>query len=190
MDVTDPTFQADVLDRSTTVPVVVDLWAPWCGPCKTLGPMLEKAVADTGGAVELANAVVAACEKPSHFRFLYPLEMSIKDKIETIVREMYGGAGVEYSPEAEAKIALYTRQGFDKLPICMAKTHLSLSHDPNLKGAPSGFTVPVRDIRASVGAGFLYPLLGTMATMPGLSTRPGYYDIDIDTETGRIIGLS
>jgi methylenetetrahydrofolate dehydrogenase (NADP+)/methenyltetrahydrofolate cyclohydrolase/formyltetrahydrofolate synthetase/formate--tetrahydrofolate ligase len=142
------------------------------------------------GAVDLANAVVAACEKPSKFRFLYPLEMSIKDKIETIVREMYGGSGVQYSAEAEKKIELYTRQGFDKLPICMAKTHLSLSHDPNLKGAPTGFVVPVRDIRASVGAGFLYPLLGTMATMPGLSTRPGYYEMDLDPETGRIIGLS
>jgi formyltetrahydrofolate synthetase len=142
------------------------------------------------GAVNLAKAVVAACEKPADFHFLYPLEMSIKDKIETIVREMYGGSGVEYSPEAEKKIELYTRQGFDKLPICMAKTHLSLSHDPNLKGAPTGFIVPVRDVRASVGAGFLYPLLGTMATMPGLSTRPGYYDVDLDTATGRIIGLS
>ncbi len=80
---------------------------------------------------------------------------------------------MEYSPEAEKKIELYTRQGFDKLPICMAKTHLSLSHDPNLKGAPTGFVVPVRDIRASVGAGFLYPLLGTMSTMPGLSTQSG-----------------
>ena len=142
------------------------------------------------GAVNLAKAVVAACEKPSNFHFLYPLEMSIKDKIETIVREMYGGSGVEYSPEAEKRIELYTRQGFDKLPICMAKTHLSLSHDPNLKGAPSGFIVPVRDIRASVGAGFLYPLLGTMSTMPGLSTRPGYFDVDLDTATGRVIGLS
>src|SRR5579872_6561688 len=143
-----------------------------------------------GGAVNLANAVVAACEKPGKFRFLYPLEMSIKDKIETIVREMYGGSGVEYSPEAEKKIELYTRQGFDKLPICMAKTHLSLSHDPNLKGAPTGFIVPVRDVRASVGAGFVYPLLGTMSTMQGLSTRPGYYDIDLDLETGRVVGLS
>ncbi len=142
------------------------------------------------GAVDLAHAVVAACKKPANFRFLYPLEMSIKDKIETIVREMYGGSGVEYLPEAEKKIELYTRQGFDKLPICMAKTHLSLSHDPNLKGAPTGFVVPVRDVRASVGAGFLYPLLGTMSTMPGLSTRPGYYDVDLDTETGRVIGLS
>jgi formyltetrahydrofolate synthetase len=142
------------------------------------------------GAVELAKAVIAACEKPANFHFLYPLEMSIKEKIETIVRTMYGGSGVEYSPEAEKKIELYTRNGFDGLPICMAKTHLSLSHDPNLKGAPVGFVVPVRDIRASVGAGFLYPLLGTMSTMPGLSTRPGYYDIDIDTATGRIVGLS
>jgi formyltetrahydrofolate synthetase len=142
------------------------------------------------GAVELAKAVVAACDKPAEFRFLYPLDMSIKEKIETIVVKMYGGAGAEYSPEAEKKIALYTRQGFDKLPICMAKTHLSLSHDPNLKGAPTGFIVPVRDVRASVGAGFLYPLLGTMSTMPGLSTRPGYYEIDLDVNTGRVIGLS
>src|SRR5579862_4053556 len=142
------------------------------------------------GAVNLAKAVAAACEKPANFRFLYPLEMSIKHKIETIVREMYGGSGVEYSPEAEKRIELYTRQGFGNLPICMAKTHLSLSHDPNLKGAPSGFIVPVRDIRASVGAGFLYPLLGTMSTMPGLSTRPGYFDVDLDTATGRVIGLS
>jgi formyltetrahydrofolate synthetase len=142
------------------------------------------------GAVDLGKAVIEACQKPSNFHFLYPVEMSIKQKIETIVREMYGGSGVEYSEEAEIKIDRYTRQGFDKLPICMAKTHLSLSHDPNLKGAPSGFIVPVRDVRASVGAGFVYPLLGTMATMPGLSTRPGYYEIDLDTETGRIIGLS
>jgi formyltetrahydrofolate synthetase len=142
------------------------------------------------GAVDLAKAVVLACEQTGHFHFLYPLEMGIKAKIETIVREMYAGIGVEYSPEAEKQIERYTRQGFDKLPICMAKTHLSLSHDPNLKGAPTGFIVPVRDVRASVGAGFVYPLLGTMATMPGLSTRPGYYEIDMDTETGRIVGLS
>ncbi len=142
------------------------------------------------GAVDLGKAVVAACEKPSQFRFLYSVELSIKEKIEKIVKEIYGGADVEYSPEAEKKIALYTRNGFDKLPICMAKTHLSLSHDPNLKGAPTGFMVPVRDIRASLGAGFLYPLLGTMATMPGLSTRPGYYDVDLEPQTGKVIGLS
>ena len=142
------------------------------------------------GAVDLGKAVIAACEKPGKFEFLYSLDLGIKQKIEKIVKDIYGGAGVEYSPEAEKKIELYTREGFDKLPICMAKTQYSLSHDPNLKGAPSGFTVPVRDIRASVGAGFLYPLLGTMSTMPGLSTRPGYYDVDLDTTTGRIIGLS
>jgi methylenetetrahydrofolate dehydrogenase (NADP+) / methenyltetrahydrofolate cyclohydrolase / formyltetrahydrofolate synthetase len=142
------------------------------------------------GAIELGKAVITACEQKSDFHFLYSLDLSIKEKIEKIVKEMYGGAGVEYSPDAEKKVELYTRQGFDKLPICMAKTQYSLSHDPELKGAPSGFTVPVRDIRASVGAGFLYPLLGTMATMPGLSTRPGYYDVDLDTATGRIIGLS
>ena len=141
------------------------------------------------GAVALAEAVVKACQGTKDFHFLYPLELGIKEKIEMIVREVYGGAGVEYLPEAEKKIEAYTRAGFDKLPICMAKTHLSLSHDPNLKGVPTGFIVPVRDIRASVGAGFLYPLLGTMSTMPGLPTRPGYYDIDIDG-SGRIVGLS
>jgi formyltetrahydrofolate synthetase len=142
------------------------------------------------GAVALAEAVFKACRTPNNFHFLYPLDLSIKEKIEIIVREVYGGAGVEYLPEAEKKIAAYTRAGFDKLPICMAKTHLSLSHDANLKGVPTGFIVPVRDIRASVGSGFLYPLLGTMSTMPGLPTRPGYYDVDIDLKTGRVVGLS
>jgi formyltetrahydrofolate synthetase len=142
------------------------------------------------GAVDLGRAVVEACKHPPDFRFLYPLGMSIREKIETILREIYGGAGAEFSPEAERKIELYTRQGLDNLPICIAKTHLSLSHDPNLKGAPSGFIVPVRDIRASVGAGFLYPLLGAISTMPGLPARPAFYDIDIDPTTGRVIGLS
>jgi formyltetrahydrofolate synthetase len=142
------------------------------------------------GAVALGKAVIAACQKPSNFKFLYPLEATIKEKINAIVTKVYGGADVEYSPEAEAQIERYTKQGFDKLPICIAKTQYSISHDANLKGAPSGFTVPVREVRASVGAGFLYPLLGTMSTMPGLSTRPGYFDIDLDVETGKIIGLS
>ena len=126
------------------------------------------------GSVDLGKAVMAACEQPSDFKFLYPVENSIRSKIETIAKEMYGADGVEFSPEAEDKIELYTKNGFDKLPMCMAKTHLSLSHDPKLKGRPSGFIVPVRDIRASVGAGFLYPLLGTMSTMPGLPTRPAF----------------
>jgi formyltetrahydrofolate synthetase len=141
------------------------------------------------GSVALGEAIVAACEKPSQFEFLYPLDLSIKEKIEIIAKKMYGADAVEYSPEAENKVELYTRLGFDKLPMCMAKTHLSLSHDPSLKGRPTGFTVPIRDIRASVGAGFLYPLLGEMSTMPGLPTRPAFYDIDLDLETGKVVGL-
>lgn len=139
--------------------------------------------------MDLAKAVIDAAEKPSNFQFLYPLEATIKEKIETICREIYGADGVEFLPEAEARIELYTRLGFDKLPICMAKTHLSLSHDPALKGVPKGFTVPVRDIRASVGAGFLFPLVGKMRTLPGLPTRPAFYDVDLELETGRVVGL-
>jgi len=141
------------------------------------------------GAIQLAEAVLKAAEKPTNFKFLYPLEISIKEKIETICTQIYGADGVDYSPEAEKKIELYTRLGFDNLPLCMAKTHLSLSHDPSLKGVPKGFRVPIRDIRASVGAGFLYPLLGEMRTMPGLPTRPVFYDVDLDLETGRVVGL-
>lgn len=141
------------------------------------------------GSVELGKAVMAACEKPSNFKFLYPLDIPIKEKIETIAREIYGADGVEYSEKAEEQIADYNRLGFNKLPMCMAKTHLSLSHDPALKGAPKGFILPVREIRASVGAGFLYPLLGEMSTMPGLPTRPVFYDVDLDLETGKVLGL-
>ncbi|MFN2128167.1 MAG: formate--tetrahydrofolate ligase [Anaerolineales bacterium] len=142
------------------------------------------------GAVALGEAVVAACEKPSNFEFLYPLKgTSIKEKIETICKEIYGADGVLFEPEAEKKVELYTKLGFDELPMCMAKTHLSLSHDPALKGVPKGFVVPIRDIRASVGAGFLYPLLGEMSTMPGLPTRPVYYDVDLDLESGKVVGL-
>ncbi len=141
------------------------------------------------GAIRLAELVVAAANKPNNFKFLYPLEWSIKQKIECICKEIYGADGVDYSPEAEKKIALYTRLGFDKLPLNMAKTHLSLSHDPALKGVPKGYRIPIRDIRASVGAGFLYPLLGEMRTMPGLPTRPVFYDVDLDLKTGRVVGL-
>jgi formate--tetrahydrofolate ligase len=145
--------------------------------------------ADGGdGAVDLARAVVAACDKPSNFKFLYPDEASIKEKIETIAKEIYGAAGVEYSELAEQKIKLYTEWGLDKLPICVAKTHLSISHDPSLKGAPSGFTLPVRDIRPSAGAGFLYPLCGEMRTMPGMPSKPASINVDID-ETGKTVGL-
>ncbi len=142
------------------------------------------------GAVDLGKAVMKAADQPSKFSFLYPLEASIKEKIETIAREVYGADGVDYSEKAEERIREYTRLGYDKLPICMAKTHLSLSHDPELKGVPKGYRIPIRDVSASIGAGFLYPLLGTMSTMPGLPTRPAYYDIDIDFETGKVLGLS
>ena len=142
------------------------------------------------GAAALGEAVIEACKQPSDFKFLYDLDSSIEEKIEAIAVKMYSAAGIELSEKAKEQIADYTRNGFDKLPMCMAKTHLSISHDPALKGAPSGFTVPVREIRASIGAGFLFPLLGTMSTMPGLPTRPAFFDIDIDPETGRIVGLS
>ena len=146
--------------------------------------------ADGGaGAKKLAEAVIKAAEKPSSFKFLYPLEMSIKDKIETIAQEIYRADGVDYTPEAEEQIARYTRLGFDKLPICMAKTHLSFSTDAAKKGAPTGFRISVREIRASVGAGFLYPILGDMRTMPGLPTRPVFYDVDLDLQTGKVLGL-
>ena len=141
------------------------------------------------GAVDLAEAVVRAAEKPSDFQFLYPLDQSIKSKIETIAREVYGADGVDYTELAEERIADYERLGFGGLPICMAKTHLSLSHDATLKGVPKGYRIPIRDIRASVGAGFLYPLLGTMSTMPGLPTRAVFNDVDLDLETGRVVGL-
>jgi formyltetrahydrofolate synthetase len=142
------------------------------------------------GAAKLAEAVVAACEKPSNFEFLYPLEWSIKEKIEHIAKTIYGADGVSYEPLAEEQIANYEKAGFGGLPICMAKTHLSLSHDPLLKGVPTGFTVPVREVRASVGAGFIYPLIGKMSTMPGLATYPVFMDIDLDLKTGKIVGLS
>ena len=142
------------------------------------------------GSTALGEAVVAACEKPSDFKFLYPLEgTTIKEKIETICKEIYGADGVEYSELAEEQIERYTKFGFDELPMCMAKTHLSLSHDGSLKGRPTGFTVPIRELRASVGAGFIYPLLGQMSTMPGLPTRPVYFDVDVDLETGKVVGL-
>lgn len=141
------------------------------------------------GAVELADAVMDAAKQTTNFQFLYPLDLPIKQKIETIAREIYRADGVDYSPEAEEKIELYTRNGFGGLPICMAKTHLSFTADAAVKGAPTGFRIPIRDIRASVGAGFLYPLVGTMRTMPGLPTRPVFYDVDLDLKTGKVTGL-
>ena len=141
------------------------------------------------GGQEAARAVKKAADRGGDFRFLYPLEASIKEKIETIATKVYGADGVDYLPEAEAKIKLFTEQGLDTLPLCMAKTHLSLSHDPTVKGRPRGFRVPIRDIRPATGAGYLYPLLGEMRTMPGLPKRPAAVDVDIDVATGKIVGL-
>ena len=140
------------------------------------------------GGAKLAEAVVEAAEKKKNFKFLYPDKMSIEDKIKTIVTKVYGGDGVDFSPLAKEQMARYTKQGFDKLPLCMAKTHLSLSHDPKLKGRPTGFTVPIREVRASVGAGFLYPLCGAMSTMPGLPSAPAGENVDIGKD-GRVVGL-
>ncbi len=146
--------------------------------------------ADGGqGAAALAEAVVKATDKPSHFDFLYPLEWSIKKKIEKIAVDIYGAKDVSYTEEADKAINRFEDAGFGKLPICMAKTHLSFTDDPTVKNAPSGFTLPIREVRAAVGAGFIYPLVGTMSTMPGMATHPAFMDIDIDLETGKIVGL-
>ncbi|KAG6529397.1 formate--tetrahydrofolate ligase-like [Zingiber officinale] len=142
------------------------------------------------GAVDLGIAVQRACENQTKtLKFLYPLDISIKEKIEAIAKS-YGASGVEYSEQADKQIEMYTKQGFSGLPICMAKTQYSFSHIASQKGAPVGFVLPVRDVRASIGSGFIYPLVGTMSTMPGLPTRPCFFDIDIDITTGKVMGLS
>uniref|UniRef100_A0A8C1KQ78 formate--tetrahydrofolate ligase n=1 Tax=Cyprinus carpio TaxID=7962 RepID=A0A8C1KQ78_CYPCA len=141
------------------------------------------------GSVELAHAVKKVASQKNHFQFLYNLQDSIVEKIRSIAQKVYGADDIELSPEAQAKIDYYNQQGFSALPICMAKTHLSLSHMPEKKGVPTGFILPIRDIRASIGAGFIYPLVGTMSTMPGLPTRPCFYDIDLDPVTEEIKGL-
>jgi formate--tetrahydrofolate ligase len=140
------------------------------------------------GGISLAEKVVESCDKKKDFKFLYSLNASIKEKIEAVATKIYGADRVEYSQVAEIKIKRYTRWGFANLPVCMAKTHLSLSHDPALKGAPKGFTLPVRDVRLSAGAGFIYPLCGEITTMPGLPSVPAGTKIDIDSK-GNVIGL-
>ena len=141
------------------------------------------------GAVELAQAVVEAANEPSTFQLLYPNEMSLRDKINAIATRVYGADGVKYDPSASKQIDSYEKNGFGHLPICVAKTHLSISSDASLRGAPTGWTLPVREVRASVGAGFIYPICGEMRTMPGLGTNPAAAIIDFD-ENGEIIGLS
>lgn len=140
------------------------------------------------GAIDLAKAVVKATEQPSNFQYLYNVEDSVEEKLTTIVQKMYGGSKIEISPEAQAKIDAYKQQGFGHLPICIAKTQYSLSHDAALKGVPTGFTFPIRDVRASVGAGYLYALAAEIQTIPGLSTYAGYMNVEID-EDGKIEGL-
>ena len=146
--------------------------------------------ADGGrGAVALAEAVAEAADEPSDFHFLYPDEATLKDKIETIATKIYGAGAVEYERAAAAQLESFERNGFGRLGICVAKTHLSISSDPTLKGAPTGWTMPVREVRASVGAGFIYPICGEMRTMPGLPSSPNATRIDID-DKGDIVGLS
>ncbi|KAI0062253.1 FTHFS-domain-containing protein [Artomyces pyxidatus] len=141
------------------------------------------------GARALADALVATCEGESGFKFLYDLNIPIEEKISIISKEIYGADGIELSDLAKKQIETYTRQGYGDLPICMAKTQYSFSHDPKLKGVPTGFTIPIRSVRLSAGAGFLYPLLGDMQTMPGLGTRPGFWEVGLDPESGRVVGL-
>jgi formate--tetrahydrofolate ligase len=146
--------------------------------------------ADGGaGAAELAEAVAEAAAEPSQFRFLYPDSASLRNKIETLATRVYGADGVDYTPQAAAQLDTYERAGFGHLPVCVAKTHLSISSDPSLKGAPTGWRLPVREVRASVGAGFVYPICGDIRTMPGLGTSPAAARIDLD-EDGQIVGLS
>ncbi len=141
------------------------------------------------GATELAEAIREASAEESKFQLLYPAEASLKDKIHAVATKVYGADGVSYTAAANKQLATYTKAGFDNLPVCIAKTHLSISSDPKLKGAPTGWTLPVREVRASVGAGFVYPICGDMRTMPGLGANPAAHHIDIDAD-GNIVGLS
>lgn len=141
------------------------------------------------GATELAEAVAEAASEPTSFRFLYPDDATLRTKIETVAREVYGAAGVDYLPAAAKQLDMYERNGFGSLPVCIAKTHLSISSDPKLLGAPTGWRLPVREVRASVGAGFVYPICGDMRTMPGLGADPAAHRIDLDAD-GEIVNLS
>ncbi|MCO5175560.1 MAG: formate--tetrahydrofolate ligase [Thermomicrobiales bacterium] len=151
---------------------------------------VSKVFAEGGaGGTDLARATLRAAEHGSNFKHLYELDTPIKSKIETIAKEMYGAGSVSYTPGAERAIRAYTKMGYDNLPICMAKTHLSLSGDPQLVGRPEGFDLLIREVRASAGAGFIYPIAGEMRTMPGLGKSPAGLRIDIDDD-GEIVGLS
>jgi len=177
----------NVFDRDT--PAEIELVRARAVAAGALGAYRSEVWAQGGaGAEELARAVLAAAARPPRMRFLYPLDLPIKQKIEAIARTMYGADGVDYSAAAETQIGRYTELGYGNLAVCVAKTHLSLSHDPALLGRPRGFRVPVREVRASVGAGFLYPLLGEMRTMPGLPSEPNACKVDLDAD-GNVVGL-
>ena len=141
------------------------------------------------GAVELAEAVAEAADEPSDFTFAYPDSATLREKIEAVAAKIYGAAGVDYSAAAAKQLDSYEKNGFGHLPVCIAKTHLSISSDPTLKGAPTGWRMPVREVRASVGAGFIYPISGEMRTMPGLGTKPAAFSIGLDDD-GTVTGLS
>lgn len=141
------------------------------------------------GAIDLAQAVIEASSKPKDFRLLYDLNGTVQERIETICQQMYGAENVELSELAQKKVDAYVKQGLGNLPICIAKTQYSISHDPALKGAPTGFTVPIRDVRMAAGAGYLYALAADIQTIPGLPTAPGYLNVEVDPETGEIDGL-
>lgn len=141
------------------------------------------------GAVDLANGIIKASNTKSDFKLLYGLEGSVQERMDAIAQKMYGADKVEFSELAQKKVDTYVKQGLGNLPICVAKTQYSLSHDPELKGAPTGFTVPIRDVRMAAGAGYLYALAADIQTIPGLPTAPGYLNVDVDVETGEIGGL-
>jgi formate--tetrahydrofolate ligase len=140
------------------------------------------------GAAEVAEAVTEVASKPNNFHYLYPSEATLKEKIEALATQIYGADGVDYTTLASRQLDGYEKNGFGNLPVCVAKTQYSLSHDANLKGAPTGFRLPIREVRASVGAGFIYPICGDMRTMPGLARNPAAASIDLD-ENGNIVGL-
>eukprot|EP00172_Hildenbrandia_rubra_P001661 Plantae.Rhodophyta-Hildenbrandia_rubra.ctg22272.p1 GENE.Plantae.Rhodophyta-Hildenbrandia_rubra.ctg22272~~Plantae.Rhodophyta-Hildenbrandia_rubra.ctg22272.p1 ORF type:complete len:649 (-),score=115.79 Plantae.Rhodophyta-Hildenbrandia_rubra.ctg22272:1362-3308(-) len=144
------------------------------------------------GAWKLGEAIIKATENSDlqKFRHTYELDSSLSEKIEAIAKKVYKANKVKFSEEAKKKLSLYEKKGFGRLPVCIAKTQYSFSADPSLKGAPIGFTLPIRDVRLSAGAGFIYPLCGSISTMPGLPTKPAYFDMDIDVETGKVLGLS
>ncbi len=142
------------------------------------------------GALELADAVIDACKEPVDFKFLYPLEMPLRQRVEIIAKEVYGADGVDWTPEAEAKAKRFEGDAsYADFSTMMVKTHLSLSHDPDLKGVPKGWRLPIRDILVYSGAKFLCPMVGSINLMPGTCSDPAYRRIDIDTKTGRVFGL-